>query len=1815
MTKHTDSDIERNTGNESTRSENNAQDDSNAVDRAVSESSAYEIIRKRLEQQANALETQTKALNEARLEEFGSSEMNVLGRLRVRTENNCIARDIAQVGDTLIFGYNVFIGLKKETQINDVFMLYKLVEKDGQYEFETQPIANSFLNEASFVADFNELYTYYKNARLIQLIVKDNKLLASFQIGSQITDIRVFRWSIDNQNRLTYIDNRGEFDIALPSPYDFEWVNTTRNDSVNGRFPHVNILDTVFVETIGGDLTVKIENNTETGKGIYAEPVAEVNQSIDDAEIAYADLGKFILLKITPYKELTTRYLVFNKQNNQVNRIDEIGQSCQQLPEDHGIIFPGGIYLQNGEIKSFAEKTQGMRFKRSIRSPNGEDILYVFYEAEEGKVGLFSYNMIEKDLANPLFGHGYSIYDNGKMVIFSSESEEPTRIHPMQIWQTAFTSEEFATKNHSHASFYSNIGNAELVRGISELYSIARTIDKQSASASVYNELSQASERLKNTYYWLNKPELTDIKNTLEEISKTSELVLDEFEKVESIRQRANQAMQQAEQTQSEIFSTLLPDSWDQVEEFIDALDGIRKQRGHLLTIKEYRYIDQDRIKAMDTALVEKQETLGEETLTFLSKEKSLLPYQNKLDKLDSEAEQTKTRVEIKTVIEHYEKMAGDLDLISELVSTLHVEDATIRTRIIESISSIYAKLNQSKARARHKFKDLGSAEAVAQFSVQFKLFSQSIANAVGLATSPEKADEQLNRLLVQLEELEGQFSEHDEFLADIIAKRDEVYETFESHKQSLIAERQRRAQNLLNAAERILTSLDRRTQKLTDIDALNTLFASDPLVIKIRDIAEKLREIDDSVKADDIESRLKNSKDQALRSQRDKSEIYEEGGKVIKLGPRHRFSVTTQALDLSILYKDDQLNLHLNGTDFIEPIDNAELNAQKAFWHVDIESESPVLYRAEYLAGLILEKATLKQDNLDLATLELAMKEDAALVKIVHDFATPRYKEGYEKGIHDHDASKILQQLLPIQKTSGLLRFPPLERGLAALFWSVTQTQAPQNSWQKRALSAKQLVDVFNHHDASTRLQKEIQQQFEQFLQNYPISVDAATIQRSCAYLSEELAEEKITFVSSQYTQKLLDELRRHLQIAKAWKTFESSLEQLNNQHHERWALASSWLNAMLATQQDEHPEQSTQNLKHYVPEAVALLLCDSITWKENNTALEIDVSDLMGDHPRIQKQQLHLSLDDFLSRYHQHRNHVLPGYHEYLRIRSRIMKDSAESLHLDEFKPRPLSSFVRNRLINELYLSLIGDNLAKQMGTVGEDKRTDLMGLLMMISPPGYGKTTLMEYVASRLGLIFMKINCPSLGHDVLSLDPQQAPNATAAQELKKLNLALEMGNNVMLYLDDIQHTNPEFLQKFISLSDGTRRIEGIWRGKTKTYDMRGKRFCIIMAGNPYTESGDVFQIPDMLANRADIYNLGDMLGDHEEAFSLSYIENSLTANPVLAPLATREMSDTYLLIDMAKGKQVASTDLKHNYSGAELNEIIEVLKKMFVIQEVILKVNQQYIASAAQNDAYRKEPPFKLQGSYRNMNKMAEKLSAVMNEEEMMQMIEDHYLGEAQLLTNGAEENLLKLAELRGNMTAAQKTRWKEIKKDFMKNKMSVNEEATIGLDISEKLGYLVETIQAVNQSLKHNDSSEKLMMPLAEIATTLQQLQQTSAQKAADTSTTGESKADKAAVLLATSLSNISHSMETVQKILAEPKASDTLLAESLHTLSENLSSKTGSQKMTSEAIVQQLTKIVDGINAMNHELGEVSEASQEKAKWFSRLIRKDKEKHL
>lgn len=1666
------------------------------VDQAVAEGGAYDVIKSRLLEQGQALNERARGLNSARLEEFGSSEMAVAARVRVRTENNCIARDLIQVGDLLLFGYNVFIGLKKETRIADVFALFQLSDSAEQPELVEVNAESTFLSESGFVRDFSELYRYYKNARLLELTVKDGKLLMGFQIGERLEDIRVFRWSVSaDGKKVEYIDNRGERDIQLPPAYDFEWTETSRDDTVNGRHPHVNILDTVFVETVGGDLTIKVENNTEDGLGIYREPVDDQTQSITDAQYFYARLGDLILIKILPYREELWRYFVFNTLTKAVSRIDAIGTSCVQLPEDHGIVFPGGYYLQSGEHKMFDERVEGLRFKRSIRSPNGEDVLFIFYEPAEGVVSLLAYNMIDKKLANPLFAHGYALSDSGQLVIFSAESE-PTRIHPMQIWHTPYVSDEFASLAPPSQSVLGRIGNAPLVRGISDLLSICRAIENQSVSAKHYEELSAAALKIFDNHYWVtgSTAEVLAIDELLRSISTTAEQAIDEFAKVESIRLQSEQALTTAKNRHKALVDKVRTASWDSTEEYVDALDQLRQQAGHLSTIRSYRYIDTAAIDSMTAELEKVQVQLSERTVEFLAKDDALAPYYHKIAQLNTDVENAGNNSELRPLVEQIEKTAGGLDLLSELLSTLKVDDTTLRTRIIDAISEVYAQLNQSKANARHKQKNLGSAEAVAEFSAQFKLFTQSITNALGLATSPETCDEQMSRLLVQLEELESQFSDYEQFLTDIVSKREEIYETFETHKQRLLDERNRRAQSIADAAARVLGSIDKRSSKFTEAEKLNTYFASDPLVHKVREFVQQLHKLDASVKADDIESRFKAIREQSLRVLRDKSDIYEGGGNVIKLGPRHRFNVNTQELDLTIIPRDQQLNIHLTGTDYFEVIDDPELNELQPFWQVSLESESSQVYRAEFLAASIIRSAQRGEDGLTLEQLQHAQLEPASMATLVREYATPRYREGYEKGIHDHDAVKILQALLPAMDAADLLTFDPMARGLAQVFWANIQRISEQlknkrltyETWTERAQSASCMHATFASSEAHRLLAEEVHCAMQEFLQLHPIAASELDIRRACDYLVHELGRERTEFVGSKYAQQLAAELKRSLDDD-SWRRFQMALEKMMGWPAERWNISCAWLNAMVEN-------RKLSQLRRYIPEAAALINADErIDRRMTETDLDLVVDGLMGDHSRIDNRRLNLSVDEFFLRLDHHRAVFIPGYQRYLQSRQTIMQRERRSLRLKEFKPRPLSSFVRNRLINEVYLPIIGDNLAKQMGTAGENRRSDLMGLLMMISPPGYGKTTLMEYVASRLGLIFMKINCPSLGHQVISLDPEQAPNATARQELQKLNLALEMGNNVMLYLDDIQHTNAEFLQKFISLCDGTRRIEGIWKGQTKTYDMRGRKFCVVMAGNPYTESGEVFRIPDMLANRADIYNLGDILGGRDEAFALSYIENSLTSNPVLTPLATREIADVYLLVNLAVGKEVATTDLSHQYSSAEINEIVDVLRKLFVIRDVVLRINQHYIESAAQADQYRTEPPFKLQGSYRNMNKMAEKVSAVMNQQELMQLIADHYQGESQMLTGGAEENLLKLAELRGKLSEPQASRWQQIKADYLRAKAMGGNDADTGTRVVAQLHDLTAGIHAIATAAQRRmdadqsgDNAKRLTAALTKMA---------------------------------------------------------------------------------------------------------------------------------
>lgn len=1623
------------------------------------EGGTYEVIRNRLIRQGKDLKERLAKLNTARKEVFGSIENTLLGSERIITRNNCIPRDMAPVGDRFIFGYNVHMGLKKQIKVEDVFAVYRY--KDRQ--FQEQGL--DMLLDKQFVNDFKELYKYYKLTGLVKLTILEPYLYMVFRVGKDVSDIKVFKWLIDG-DRLTYIDNRSDHEVRFPPQHDFEWQRCRREQHRYGLHPHISIDDRVFVETVGGDLTIKVEDNTESGQGIYAEEVENKDQTLDDAETYYAVVGNLVLLKMKPYQEKDFRHFVFNEKLQHVTRIDTIEDACILLPDDHGLIFPNGYYLQSGEYKMFDIQLKNMLFEQRIPSPNGEDFQYFFYNRETGVYLILSYNLISQTVETPVLCNGYSHFDNGEMILFKAE-EEARKNHVIQIWQTPYLGKDYVTDTISDSLLY-KIGNQEVVQCMAQCQSVINLVRKEESYLNLYVDIEKKASDIVDSYFWINKEEAFNLKEVLEKIRTTSASAVEEYEKVVRIKKATRRQIDGVREKAGQLFKEVSFASFDNVNDYVNALSQLRVLRGEIISLKDLRYTDLSLVESLEEEVKEKNDELSAKCVAFLLQPEGLEPYRVKVEEQDHAVPGIQKGSEGKALEEEMTQTSTDLELLIDIVGNLKIEDPTQTTEIIDRISTIYASLNQARSKLGSRMKELRAVEGEAEFNSQVKLINQAVVNYLGVAETPEKCDEYLTRVTVQLEELEGKFADFDQFIPQLAEKREEVYSAFESKKLSILDKRNKKATALLRAAERILKGLKNRLESFKTIHEINGYFASDLMVDKVRDIVAQLLEMGDTVKADDIQGRMKTIREDAVRQLKDRQDLFVAGENVIKFG-RHVFTVNTQNLDLSLVQRDDALYFHMTGTDFWQKVEEPELYELHEVWDQETVSENQRVYRAEYLAYKILEDAQAgRTDSIE----RLSHPGDEGLPAFVQQYMAPRYSEAYTKGLHDLDGARILSALLTMFQAIDLLIYGPSARALAALYWHREDRPEIKTMFNTRLKGLNTVSRYFAGGEGLENFTRAVETEIETFVSGTGL-FDTALVPEAAEYLCREMKRGD-TFVISSEAQEIYTNFKEALKTKNAETQFARSVEELADDLAGAFYLTREWLEAFA---RENNGVQERERL--FIDEVTVLLLLDSYDLKNViPVKTSILLEGLHGDHPVLEKGNYLLAYNPFMAKLRQHDREVVPRYHRYQELKKSVTDTFKAKLRLDEFKSRVLSSFVRNKLIDNVYLPLVGDNLAKQIGAAGESKRTDLMGLLLLISPPGYGKTTLMEYLANRLGIIFVKINGPAVGHQVTSLDPAEVKNTGAREELKKLNLAFEMGNNIMIYVDDIQHCSAEFLQKFISLCDAQRKIEGIYNGVGRTYDLRGKKVVVVMAGNPYTESGEKFKIPDMLANRADVYNLGDMLRESEEAFKLSYIENSLTSNPVMNKLITRSRNDVYSLIETARSTEKETLDLEGNYSAEEVNEFITILQKLFRVRDVVLQINMEYIHSAAQSAEYRTEPPFKLQGSYRNMNRIAERIVPVMNDEELENLIEGNYENDAQTLATGAEANMLKWKEMVGRLDENEKNRWEEIKSVYGKHKL-VQSEDKVGqviLQLSEVGDGLSGIKDVIDRGIKRQAKSE-------------------------------------------------------------------------------------------------------------------------------------------
>lgn len=1619
------------------------------------EAGAYEIIRNRLARGGKALQARLEKLNAARKDVFGAIETKLLATEHITTDHRCIARDMVPVGDRFIFGYNVHIGLKSQIGLEDVFSVYRL-EGHTLIREELDLIRND-----AFERDFQELFKYYKNTVFAKFSIIGPHLFMAFRIGKSVTDVRAFKWSLVD-GELTYLDNRSDHEYRFPPQHEFEWKRTHRDMHYQGPHPHVSIEDRLFVETVGGDLTIKIENNTESGLGIYCEDVKEKDQTLDDAEFFYAIVGNLILLRIRPYQEEQWRYFVYCEKNQQVYRLDAIEESCVLLPEEHGLVYANGYVLQTGEQKSFGGGYKDMLFEKRIPSSNGEDYLFVFYNREQGDYVLLSYNLITQTVATPIPCNGYSIFQNGELIHFKA-APDPQRNHALQIWQTPYRSADLPLAEQSDSMLF-KIGNKDIVRGMADCNEVLNLIAKEDSYANLYGDIVKKISVMLDVYHWLGSEEAFNPRADLEVIRDAAQAAISEFEKVSSARRNAREQLQAAEAEAKEITRAIGARQFESIHDFVDSLAGVRAARGRVIALRDLKYMDLEAVEAIQERLAEQAEQLGQRCVEFLLRPESLAPYEEAVAAHAGKIEGLQRVAEAKELAEQVDQESADLEMLIDVVSNLRIEDATQRTAIIDAISDIFAKLNKTRAQLKNKSQELGRSEGIAEFNSQIKLLNQAVANYIDLCDTIPKCDEYLTRVMVQIEELEGRFAEFDEFVMQLTEKREEAYNAFESVKIQLQEKKNKRATALMQAAERILNGIRSRVATFKTVEEIHGYFASDLMIEKVRGIIAELDEIGDTVKVDDIQSRLKTIGEDAVRQLKDRLDLFAEGENVIRFGA-HKFTVNTFDLALTTVIRDGEMYFHLAGTNYFDPITDAEFLATKDLWSQEVMSENDEVYRAEYLAYLVLQ-AVREPGGTELDELRAMPPED--LQAFVQKFMGSRYAEGYVKGVHDHDGALILRALLEMEASIGLLAFHPKARALASVFWY----QYGDEAVKARIASTLEGFGIIRELFGDAEAQRHYTAELRRLLEAYVVQAEAFEplwVDEAARYLFEILVRGGGGAISEN-ADKLYQDFLVHLKKHEFADRFESSLAAVRENPNSAFLLCRDWAGAFVRSRGDALEAD-------YIDEVAALLLTGDYDISRVVHATSIQkLTGLAGSHPVIEGGEYLLNFNSFMAKLMAYRNETIPRFEAYVQRKKELVEVEAEALRLDEFKPRVLTSFVRNRLIDNVYLPLIGDNLAKQIGAAGDQKRTDRSGMLLLISPPGYGKTTLMEYIANRLGLIFMKINGPALGHHVTSLDPSEASNAAAREELAKLNLALEMGDNVMLYVDDIQHCHPEFLQKFISLCDAQRKIEGVHKGRTRTYDLRGKKVAVVMAGNPYTESGEKFQIPDMLANRADTYNLGEIIGDSVDDFEMSYLENSLTSNPVLNQLAMKSQDDVYAIIRMAETGSREGIDLKGSYSLDEVNSMVNVMKKLLVVRDVVLAVNKEYIRSAGIQEDYRTEPPFRMQGSYRNMNRIAERVLDLMNDDELRTLINSSYEGDSQTLTSGAEANMLKFKELTGQLSDTEAERWASIKKTFTKNLQlkGLGDDQAVS-QVLVQLGSINDGLEAICDAMKNGAAS--------------------------------------------------------------------------------------------------------------------------------------------
>ena len=498
------------------------------------------------------------------------------------------------------------------------------------------------------------------------------------------------------------------------------------------------------------------------------------------------------------------------------------------LPNDHGLVFPGGYYLQTGEYKRFDHGLRGMRYQRTVAAANGEDFLYLFYNPESGTYIQLRYNLINQTVDTPLVCHGQSIFDGGEMVCFQAQ-DEPQKHHAIQVWQTPFTNEVIAPEGQADSLLF-KVGNKEIVRGMAECSEVIQLIDKDDSYEGVYVDLGKKASDILDGYFWIDKADAEKLAEPLQKIRAAANAAVEEYEKVVRVRRDTQSRTKEVQQSVEELIKGIERGRFENIDDFVATLASLREQRGHSLGLKELRYVDETLVVELEETTAEWAERISRRCVDFLLTPGALDPYVARVEEAGQKVESVATVAQAKDLEEEIDA-SGSCLLLTETVATceLMIRPSERKSRTRRQC----LRLLESRPKFLESSRERTGEGRESRVCFQLKLLEQTTSGYLDVCDSPQRCDEYLTKVMVQLEELEGRFAEFDDFVVQLAQRREDVYAAFESRKVSLVEKRNRRAESLASAAGRILKGINSRVNKMESTDEIAAYFAGDLMARK----------------------------------------------------------------------------------------------------------------------------------------------------------------------------------------------------------------------------------------------------------------------------------------------------------------------------------------------------------------------------------------------------------------------------------------------------------------------------------------------------------------------------------------------------------------------------------------------------------------------------------------------------------------------------------------------------------------------------------------------------------------------------------------------------------------------------------------------------------------------------------------------------------------------------------------------------------------------------------------------------------------------